>query len=112
MQGHLITDYDLNMSLGGKFKMVMNYTDNLFEYENVINFMDFDDVIQSIEIEFDPEDTQIFFFATTEGLFKVNKNEKSQKPVKMDTVGLNSPTALSMSDKGYLLTAYSCGSIW
>jgi hypothetical protein len=29
----------------------------------------------------------------------------------MDTVGLNSPTALSMSDKGYLLAAYSCGSI-
>lgn len=111
MQGHLVTDYDLNMSLGGKFKMVMNYTDNLFEYENVINSFDFD-VIQSIEIEFDPEDTQIFFFTTTEGLFKVDKKEKSQKPVKMDTVGLNSPTALSMSDKGYLLTAYSCGSIW
>jgi hypothetical protein len=51
MQGHLITDYDLNMSLGGKFKMVMNYHDNLFEYENVINF---ENVIQSIEIEFDP----------------------------------------------------------
>jgi hypothetical protein len=109
MQGHLITDYDLNMSLGGKFKMVMNYTDNLFDYENVI---DFDNVIQSIEIEFDPEDTQIFFFATTEGLFKVDKKENLQKPVKMDTIGLNSPTALSMSDKGYLLTAYSCGSIW
>jgi hypothetical protein len=112
MQGHLITDYDLNMSLGGKFKMVMNYTDNLFEYENVIDIIDLDNVIQSIEIEFDPEDTQIFFFATTEGLFKVDKKEKQQKPVKMDTVGLNSPTALSMSDKGYLLTAHSCGSIW
>jgi hypothetical protein len=116
MQGHHITDYDLNMSLGGKLKMVMNYHDNLFEYENVINFMDLDNVIQSIEIEFDPEDTQIFFFATTEGLFKVDKKEKSQKPVKMDTMGLNSPTALSMSDKqkgkGYLLAAYSCGSIW
>ena len=109
MSGHLVTDYDLNMSLGGKFKMVLNYSDNLFEYENVINF---ENVIQSIEIEFDPEDSQTFFFATTEGLFKVDKNEKSQKPVKMDTIGLNSPTALSMSDKGFLLTAYSCGSIW
>ena len=49
--------------------MVLNYTDNLFEYENVI---DFENVIQSIELEFDPEDSQIFFFATTEGLFKVN----------------------------------------
>jgi hypothetical protein len=54
MQGHIVTDYDLNMSLGGKFKMVLNYSDNLFEYENVINF---ENVIQSIEIEFDPEDS-------------------------------------------------------
>ena len=109
LQGHIVTDYDLNMSLGGKFKMVLNYSDNLFEYENVINF---ENVIQSIEIEFDPEDSQTFFFATTEGLFKVDKKEKSQKPVRMDTIGLNSPTAMSMSDKGFLLTAYSCGSIW
>lgn len=29
----------------------------------------------------------------------------------MDTVGLQCPTALSLSDKGYLLTAFSCGSI-
>lgn len=89
--------------------MVLKYSDNLFDYENVINF---EDVIQSIEVEFDPEDPQIFFFATTEGLFKVNQKEKSSKPVKMDTIGLNSPTALSMSDKGYLLAAYACGSIW
>lgn len=109
MKGHIITDYDLNMSLGGKFKMMLNYSDNLFDYENAI---DFENVIQSIEIEFDPEDPTIFFFATTMGLFKVDKKEKSQKPVKMDTIGLNSPTALSMSDKGFLLTAYSCGSIW
>jgi hypothetical protein len=74
LQGHLVTDYDLNMSLGGKFKMVLNYSDNLFEYENVMNF---ENVIQSIEIEFDPEDSQIFFFASTEGLFKVDKKEKS-----------------------------------
>jgi len=30
----------------------------------------------------------------------------------MDTIGLNSPTAISMSDKGFLLAAFSCGSIW
>jgi hypothetical protein len=49
MQGHIITDYDLNMSLGGKFKMQMNYFDNLIEY-----ITDPDLVNQSIEIEFDP----------------------------------------------------------
>ena len=44
IQGHVITDYDLNMSLGGKYKMVMNYTDNLLDYD-IINSMDFDNVI-------------------------------------------------------------------
>ena len=113
---HLVSDYDLNMSLGGKFKLLINYSDNLFEYENVIdqNFMM--DITSSIEIEFDPTDSTIFFFTTTEGLFKVDKKmmdkQAGQKPVKMDTMGLNSPTAISLCDKGYLLAAYSCGSIW
>lgn len=39
-QGHLVTDYDLNMTLGGKFKMVLNYSENLFDYPNVMNLMD------------------------------------------------------------------------
>ena len=59
-QGHLVTDYDLNMTLGGKFKMVLNYSENLFDYPNVMNLMD--DITQSIELEFDPEDSQTFFF--------------------------------------------------
>jgi hypothetical protein len=37
MQGHAMTDYDLNMSLGGKLKMSLNYSDSLFDYENVID---------------------------------------------------------------------------
>ena len=40
------------------------------------------------------------------------KKEKNSDPVRLDTLGMNSPTALSMSDRGYLLAAYSCGSIW
>jgi len=63
-------------------------------------------------MEFDPEESQIFYFTTSVGLFKVDKREQSDKPTQLDTIGLNSPTALSMSDKGFLLTAYSCGSIW
>lgn len=112
MQSHLVTDYDVNMNLGGKFKMTMIYTDNLMSYPNVIGLNEFDDLTQSIEMEFDPEESQVFYFTTSEGLFKVDKREQSDKPQKMDTIGLNSPTALSMSDKGFLLTAYSCGSIW
>lgn len=66
-----------------------------------------------MEIEFDPTDSFVFFFSTSDtGLFKVDKKEKNSDPVKMDTLGMNSPTALSMSDRGYLLAAYSCGSIW
>ena len=105
-------DQDVNMNLGGSFKMVMNYTDNLLLYPSVVDFATFDDVTASIQLEFDPTDPEIFFFSTSEGLFKIDKKDKDAAPVKMDTIGLNSPTALSMSDRGYLLAAYSCGSIW
>ena len=105
-------EQDVNMNLGGSFKMVMNYTDNLLLYPSVVDFATFDDVTASIQLEFDPTDPEIFFFSTSEGLFKIDKKDKDAAPVKMDTIGLNSPTALSMSDRGYLLAAYSCGSIW
>jgi len=98
--------------MGGKFKMVLNYTDNLMLYPNVLDPFTMDDLIQSIEIEFDPTEPQVFFFSTSEGLFMIDKRKVEKTPLKLDTVGLNSPTAMSMSDKGYLLTAYSCGSIW
>jgi len=113
-------EQDLNMNLGGSFKMVMNYTDNLLLYPNVIDYTTFDDITASIQLEFDPTDPETFFFSTSEGLFKIDKKQKNSSPVKMDTIGLNSPTALSCSDafvsertqRGYLLAAYSCGSIW
>jgi len=44
------------MSLGGKFKLMLNYSDKLFEYENVIDQSFMMDVTSSIEIEFDPTD--------------------------------------------------------
>jgi hypothetical protein len=52
----LITDYDLNISLGGKFKMVLLFSDNLTNYPHVIDVTQFSDITQGIEIEFDPED--------------------------------------------------------
>jgi len=33
------------------------------------------------------------------------------EPLRLDTQGLGSPSALSMSDKGYLLVGFTCGSI-
>ena len=56
MASHLVSDYELNMILGGKFNLIMNYTDNLFDYENIIDLNMMSDVISSIEIEFDPTD--------------------------------------------------------
>lgn len=73
MQNHMVSEDEINLSLGAKFKMVLNYTDNLLLYPNVIDFFKMDDLIQSIEIEFDPMEPQVFFFSTSEGLFKIDK---------------------------------------
>jgi len=78
--------------------MVLNYSDNLTQYPNVMDSFAVDDLLQGIEIEFDPTESMVFFFSTSEGLFRIDKRETNVTPVKMDTVGLNSPTALSMSD--------------
>mmetsp|Transcript_4407 Transcript_4407/g.7486 ORF Transcript_4407/g.7486 Transcript_4407/m.7486 type:complete len:102 (+) Transcript_4407:1945-2250(+) len=37
----VVTDYELNMSLGSKFKMVLSFSDNLLLYPNVIDYTDF-----------------------------------------------------------------------
>ena len=63
-----------------------------------------------MQIEFDPRDTNIFYFSTSNALFKCNRRE-SDIPVKMDTEGLGAPSALSMSDEGFLLAGFTCGSI-
>ena len=108
--------------------MVLSYSDNLFSCEQVMEITPgipikgdgknkktdpFDTIVQSMELEFDPTDSFTFFFATSDtGLYRVDKKDKNNEPVKLDTMGLNAPTALSMSDKGLLLAAFSCGSIW
>jgi len=104
-------DQDNNLSFNAKHKMTMQFSDNLKLYPNVIDYFSFEDLTASIEIEFDPCDPKFFFFSTSEGLFKVNKGDENV-PVKMNTIGLNSPTALSLNNEGYLLVAFSCGSIW
>ena len=105
----MASDYELNLCLGGKYKMALNYSDNLLQH---MDPYDLDNVIESIEIEFDPIDPQMFFFSTSTGLYKLDKREETHNPVKMDTVGMSSPTAISMSEKGFLLAAFSCGAIW
>lgn len=68
------------------------------------------DLTQSLELEFDSSDSNTFYFSSSEGLFKFNRKLAST-PCKLDTQGLGSPSSLSMSDKGYLLVGYTCGSI-
>ena len=51
---HLKAEDELNLSMGGKFKMVLNFSDNLMDYPNVIDIYSMGDLISGIEIEFDP----------------------------------------------------------
>lgn len=99
------------MSIGGKFKLLENYSENLLNMKEITAHQaNIYDISQSLELEFNNSDPNIFFFSTCEGLFKFDRKE-SKIPSKLDTEGLGSPTALSMSDKGYLLVGFTCGSI-
>ena len=99
------------MSIGGRFKLLENYSENLMLSSSVV----FDphsylDITQSLDIEFDPSDSNTFYFSTSEGLFQFNRKLQTE-PHKMDTEGMGAPTTMSMSDKGYLLVGFTCGSI-
>lgn len=63
-----------------------------------------------MELEFDPKDSNVFYFSTSGNLFKCNRKD-SMVPTKLITEGLGAPTALSMSDEDFLLVGFSCGSI-
>jgi hypothetical protein len=98
------------MSIGGRFKLIENFSENLMFMSDVIGHGDIQDISQSLELEFDASDPSTFFFSTVEGLFKFNRRLQTA-PTKLEKVGLGAPTCLSMSDKGYLLAGFSCGSI-
>lgn len=102
-----IGDFDLNLSIGGRFKLLENYTVNL---QFVPNVFEGDDLAQTLDLEFDPNDQNIFYFSTTSSLYKCNRRE-SDEPVRLNTEGLGAPTAMSMSDSQYLLVGFTCGSI-
>lgn len=97
------------MTIGGRFKLLENYSENLMLQKEVFGPSQID-LTQSLDIEFDPTDSNVFYFSSSEGLFKFNR-KVSAEPSKMDTKGMGSPSSLSMSDKGYLLVGFTCGSI-
>jgi len=88
-------DHDMHLSIGGRFKLLENYTINLNFVPNLFDNMD--DMTMTLDLEFDPNDQNIFYFSTSGNLYKCNRRE-SDTPVKMNTDGLGAPTALSMSD--------------
>jgi hypothetical protein len=114
LQSHIadkIGDYDLNLNIGGKFKLLENFSENLMFMPEVFDNADgFNDVAQSMDLEFDPNDTNVFYFSTSESLFRCNRRI-SNVPVKLNTEGLGAPSCISISDSQYLIVGFTCGSI-
>jgi hypothetical protein len=68
--------YDLSMSIGGRFKLLENYSENLLfmpEIADTRHNKNAFDVSQTLELEFDNTDPNIFYFSIVEGLFKFNR---------------------------------------
>ena len=100
--------FDLSLSIGGRFKLLQNYSENLMLLPEVAEGLF--DFSMGLELEFNNADLSVFYFSIPTGLFKVNRRE-GMSLVRLDTQGMGAPTALSMSDKGYLLVGFTCGSI-
>ena len=86
------------------------YLPELADHQSLLTAT-FNGVSQSLELEFDQKDPSIFYFSTPGGLYKFNRKDQLLEPTQLDTSGLGSPSSLSMSDKGYLLVGFTCGSI-
>jgi hypothetical protein len=63
-----------------------------------------------MDLEFDPNDANVFYFSSSESLYRCNRRV-SNVPVKLNTEDLGAPTSISMSDNKYLIVGFSCGSI-
>jgi hypothetical protein len=82
-----LNDFDLTMSIGGRFKLLENYSENLlFMPEVAANGPHSEgyDISQGLELEFDNTDPSIFYFSIVNGLFKFNRREQGI-PTKLDT---------------------------
>jgi hypothetical protein len=118
IQAHIaekIGTFDLHLNIGGRYKLLENFSENLMFMPEVFDDQieggeEVSDITQSMELEFDPTDNNVFYFSTSRALFKCNRRHSSV-PVKLDTTGLGAPSALSMSDNKYLLVGFTCGSI-
>lgn len=81
-----ISDFDLNLNIGGRFKLFENFSENLMFMPDIFTDDGGHDVAQALKLEFDPTDHNIFYFSTTEALFKCDRRENnSSVPVRLDT---------------------------
>lgn len=67
-----MSDFDLNMTIGGRFKLLLNYSESLMIFPEVFG-KEMLDLAQSLELEFDSQDSNTFYFSSSEGLFKYNR---------------------------------------
>ena len=88
IQAHLadkMGDFDLHLNMGGRFKLLENFSQNMMFMPQVFENEDgFNDITQAMQMEFDPLDTNVFYFSTSSSLFKCNRRE-SNVPQKLDT---------------------------
>jgi len=61
-----VNDFELNMSIGGRWKLLETYSENLIDIPEAAEGI----ASASLELEFDPAENNIFYFATTQGLYK------------------------------------------
>ena len=91
--------------------MLQNFSENMMFMPEIFDNPDgMNDIAAALQIEFDPKDQNIFYFSTSSSLFKCSRKD-TDIPAKLETVGLGAPTALAMSDEGFLLAGFACGSI-
>jgi len=99
------------LNMGGRFKLLENFSESMMFMPEIFENIDgCNDIGQGMELEFDPKDSNVFYFSTSGNLFKVNRKD-SIVPTRLNTDGLGAASALSMSDEGFLLVGFSCGSI-
>ena len=57
--------------MGGRFKLLENFSESMMFMPEIFENLDgMADIAQSMELEFDPEDSNIFYFSTSGALFK------------------------------------------
>lgn len=80
-----VNEFDLSMSIGSRYKLLENFSENLMMMKEIFSKQSSSqDISQSMELEFDNRDPNIFYFSTCDGLFKFDRKQ-SKKPTRLDT---------------------------